>query len=97
MNLRTKWILQNKKDNMSWSINLYRSNIEYYCPPKLDREPVAQNHSTILWKSEVNFNGKEPVIIKYTNPDYSSAIKIIINGVSFSNLYGTERASYLIH
>jgi len=44
----------------------------------------------------VYFDGKEPVKIKYLNLKRRGTVSITINGVSFSDLMGTGKASYLI-
>jgi len=48
-------------------IAIYRQNVEFYSPTKLDinTDPLIQNLAIVLWESEVYFNGKEPVKIKY--------------------------------
>ncbi|MCX6239684.1 MAG: carboxypeptidase-like regulatory domain-containing protein [Bacteroidia bacterium] len=96
--LRTKWVSQNAKDKMLVPIDIYRKTIEYYNPTKLDldTDPTLQGRATILWESEVYFDGKEPVKIKYTNLNHNGPVVIIINGVSVNNLVGTGSASYLV-
>lgn len=98
MKLRTKWVSQNAKDKMLVPIDIYRKTIEYYNPTKLDNDadPIIQNRATILWESEVYFDGEEPVKIKYTNLNHNGPVVININGVSVSNLIGSGRASYLV-
>ncbi len=97
MKIHTKWILQNKKDKMLLPISIYRPDIEFYIPTKLDYDidPMLQSRATIFWESEVYFDGKDPVKIKYTNQKHSGPILITINGVSLNNLAGTGSASYL--
>lgn len=96
--VRTKWVSQNAKDKMLVPIDIYRKTIEYYNPTKLDRDtdPTLQGRSTILWESEVYFDGKEPVKIKYTNLNHNGPVVITINGASVNNLFGTGRASYMV-
>jgi len=79
-------------------IDIYRKTIEYYSPTKfdLDTDPTLQGRATILWESEVYFDGKEPVKIKYTNLNHNGPVVIIINGASVNNLIGAGRASYLV-
>ena len=98
MKLRTKWTLQNKKDNMLLPISIYRPYREFYCPTKFDNEndPAVQSRSTVFWDPEVYFNGKDPVKIKFNNLKHSGPVIITINGVSFNNLAGTGRASYQV-
>lgn len=99
MKLRTIWRLQNKKDKMLLPISIYRAEKEFYQPTKFDTEynPVVQSRSTIFWKSEVYFNGKEPVKIKYNNLKHNGPVIITINGVSYNNLVGTGRADYIVN
>jgi hypothetical protein len=82
-------------------IAIYRSNIEFYNPSReeVDRDPQIQSSPTIFWKSEIYFNGKESVKIKYpnlkaTNRDGKEIITI--NGVSSGNMSGSGRASYKV-
>ena len=98
MKVRTKWVSQNAKDKMLVPIDIYRKTIEYYSPTKfdLDTDPTLQGRATILWESEVYFDGKEPVKIKYTNLNHNGPVVITINGASVNNLIGTGRASYLV-
>ena len=99
MKIRTDWKLQHKKDNMLLPISIYRPYIEFYNPKKEDIiiDPTLQNRSTIFWKSEVYFDGKEPVKIKYINLKHHGPAIITINGASFNNLVGTGRASYRVY
>jgi hypothetical protein len=80
-------------------ISIYRTEKEFYQPTKFDTEynPVIQSRSTTFWKSEVYFNGKEPARIKFTNLQHHGPVIITINGVSFNNLAGTGRFSYLVN
>ena len=96
--IRTKWISQNRKDKMLVPIDIYRKTIEYYNPTKFDLEtdPILQSRATILWESEVYFDGKEPVKIKYTNLNHNGPVVITINGASVNNLVGTGSASYMV-
>jgi len=96
--VRTKWVSQNVKDKMLVPIDIYRKTIEYYNPTKLDADadPIIQNRATILWNSEVYFDGKEPVKIKYNNLNHNGPVVITINGASVNNLVGTGKAGYLV-
>jgi len=98
MKVRTKWVSQNAKDKMLVPIDIYRKTIEYYNPTKvdLDTDPTLQSRATILWESEVYFDGKEPVKIKYTNLNHNGPVVITINGASVNNLVGTGSASYMV-
>lgn len=92
---------RNNQDKMLLPINIYRTNIEFYNPTKaeIDLNPELQNSSTIFWKSDILFNGKDPVKIKYPNlkhVKHDGKVLITINGVSIDNMVGTGRASYLV-
>ncbi len=93
---RTKWSSQNKDGNMLNPIELYRPSVEFYNPTKVDKgiDPLIQGRATIFWESDVNFNGKEPVKLKYNNLNHTGTVSITINGMSVNNLWGTGRASY---
>ena len=97
-NIYTKWKSQNKNSNLLLPVNIYRSNIEFYSPDKLDfdNDPEIQKGSTYYWNPEVYFNGKEPVEIKYLNLNHTGSVLITINGASVNNLIGTGRASYRV-
>jgi hypothetical protein len=99
MKLKTEWKLQNNENKMLLPISIFRPNIEYYNPKKIDIEidPVYQHRSTIFWKSEIYFDGKEPVKIKYPNLKRIGPVIITINGVSGNNLVGTGKASYSVY
>jgi len=96
--IRMKWVSQNAKDKMLVPIDIFRKTIEYYNPTKLDlgTDPTLQGRATILWESEVYFDGKEPVKIKYNNLNHNGPVVITINGASVNNLIGAGRASYLV-
>jgi hypothetical protein len=97
--IRTKWLLQNKKDKMLLPISIYRPNIEFYSPAgkEIDIDPVLQSRSLIYWDPEISFNGKEPVTIKYTNLKRRGPVIITINGVSVANQFGTGRSGYTVY
>jgi hypothetical protein len=96
-NVYTRWTPKNNS-NLLLPVNIYRPAIEFYNPGKfdIDNDPVIQKNSTYYWNSEVYFNGKEPVKIKYFNLKHRGTVLITINGASFNNLVGTGRASYQV-
>jgi len=99
MKIRTDWKLQHNKDKMLLPISIYRPGKEFYKPAKFDieKDPEIQRRSTIYWESEVYFNGKEPVKIKYLNLKHHGPVIITINGASVNNLVGTGRAKYMVN
>jgi TonB-dependent SusC/RagA subfamily outer membrane receptor len=99
MKVRTDWKLQHNKDNMLLPIIIYRPYKEFYSPTKfdVDNDPMVQSRSTFFWESEVYFDGKEPVKIKYNNLKHQGPVIITVNGASVDNLVGTGRASYLVN
>ena len=90
---RTRWSSQNKNGNLLKPIEIYRKDVEYYCPskPELGIDPMLQGRGTIFWKSDVYFDGKEPVKIKYNHLGHTGVISVIINGISANHLSGTGR------
>jgi len=98
LKIRSKWIAQNSNDKMLVPIEIYRPFVEFYRPTKLgdDIDPIIQNRATVFWESEVYFEGKEPIKIKYKNLKRRGPVSITINGVSFTDLMGTGKASYLV-
>jgi hypothetical protein len=99
MDLRLKWMQQNKNDKMLIPIGIFRAEKEFYVPTKLEinNDPVIQRRSTILWKSDVYFNGKDPVKMKYINLKRRGPAIITINGVSTNNLVGSGRSRYIVN
>jgi len=101
-NLQTERRSNNSMNQMLLPINLYRSNIEFYNPTKteVDLNPQLQSSSTIFWKSDIYYDEKVPIKIRYANPKnakQNGGVIITINGVSSGNMVGTGRASYLVH
>ena len=93
---RTRWSSQNKNGNLLKPIEIYRKDVEYYCPSKPESgiDPMLQGRGTIFWKSDVYFDGKEPVKIKYNHLGHTGDVSVIINGISANQLSGSGRASY---
>jgi hypothetical protein len=97
--LRTEWKLQNSKDKMLLPINIYRPGIEFYSPSAsvMEFDPMLLNRSTIFWDSQVYFNGKDPVHLKFTNLKHQGPVIITVNGASFNNLVGSGKGSYIVY
>lgn len=96
--IRSKWISQNTKDKMLQPINVYRPFVEFYRPTKQQDfiDPFIQNRSTVYWNPEVYFTSKEPLKIKFTNLKHRGHVLVTINGVSFTGLIGTGKASFAV-
>ncbi len=95
---REKWLIQLSNNKMLLPITLYRPNVECYNPNRqdLENDPLLQNRATILWHSELHFEGNTPVKIRIPNLNHTGSVVITINGVSVDNLVGTGRASYQV-
>ena len=101
-NLKTEMRTNNSNNQLLLPIAIYRPDIEFYNPSgeEVVRDPQIQSSSTVYWNSEIYFNGKEPVKIKYPNLknlNYDGKVIITINGISSGNMTGTGRASYQIN
>jgi hypothetical protein len=96
--IRTDWRSENKNSDLLLPINIYRTNKEFYKPSKfvVENDPVFQNRSTIFWDPEIYVDGKNPVIIKYTNLNSPGAVIVTINGVSTNNQVGTGSTRYIV-
>jgi hypothetical protein len=75
---------------------LFRSEVEFYIPTKEEIEiiPEYKRRPTLLWKSDVYLDGSGPVKFKYPNNLVKGTVMIFVNGVSFSNLIGSNKFSY---
>ncbi|MEI7422313.1 MAG: carboxypeptidase-like regulatory domain-containing protein [Prolixibacteraceae bacterium] len=93
---RTRWSSQNKNGNLLKPIEIYRKDVEYYCPSKPESgiDPMLQGRGTIFWKSDVYFDGKEPVKINYNHLGHTGVVSVIINGISGNHLSGTGKITY---
>jgi alpha-2-macroglobulin-like protein len=85
-------------NNLLKSIRLFRSEVEYYIPTKEQVEivPEYQYRPTILWKDEVFIDESGTVKIKYPNNLVKGTAMIFVNGVSFTNLIGSNKYTYTI-
>jgi len=90
------WRTKSKLNKMLVPINIYRPYVEFYNPGKAESHSnsIWQNRPTILWKSDVYFNGNKPVKFKIPNQIHQGKVIITVNGVSENNLVGTGRARY---
>lgn len=88
----------NQRDDLLKEVRLFRSEIEYYIPTKEQVESVSeyQFRPTLLWKSDVYLDGSGPVKLKYPNNLGKGTAMIFVNGVSFTNLIGSNKFSYTI-
>ena len=93
LRIRTQWLQQNSRDKMLVPIEIYRPYKEFYCPtkPDSDTDSWVQNRATIYWNPEVYFNGKEPVKIKFQDKKSKRPILVILNGISYTGLLGSEK------
>jgi hypothetical protein len=98
VNFSTDWKNQNKSKNQLTPINIFRQNVEFYNPSRLEIEDnlVLSDRPTVYWNPEVYFDGNNPVKIKYLNLKNTGPVLITINGASVNNLIGTGRASYSV-
>jgi hypothetical protein len=80
-------------------LSIYRPEVEFYTPSGKDIEsdPMLGSRSTIFWNSQVYFNGKDPVHIKFTNSKRQGPVMITVNGASFNNYFGTGKAGYQVY
>ena len=100
-NLKSEMRTNNSLNQILLPIAIYRSTIEFYNPTReeVDRDPQIQSSPTVFWKSEIYYDGKQPVKIKYPNLKSltrEGKVIITINGVSSGNMTGTGRASYRV-
>ena len=79
-------------------IRLFRSEVEYYIPTKeqVESVPEYQFRPTLLWKSDVYLDGSGPVKLSYPDNIGNGTAMIFVNGVSMTNLIGSERGSYSV-
>jgi hypothetical protein len=85
-----------KNDNHIEYIRVFRTEVEYYIPTKeeVDLVPEYKFRSVVLWKDDVLIDGSGPAKIRYPNNLVKGTVMVIVNGVSFTNLIGSNRKSY---
>jgi hypothetical protein len=90
---------EGQNDNPLKYIRLFRTEVEYYIPSKeeVNLIPEYQFRPTILWKENLSVDGSGPVKIKYPNNVIKGTVMIIVNGVSFNNLIGSNMYNYKVN
>jgi len=85
-------------DNNLKQVRIFRSEVEYYIPTKeqVASFPEYQFRPTLLWKSDVYLDGSGPKKFKYPNNMGTGTVMVFVNGVSLSNLVGSNRFSYKV-
>ena len=80
-----------RNNDLMRPIRLFRSEIEFYSPTKeeLIEKPEYQFRPTILW-NRIFLDGKGPVILKIPGSLTKGRAMVFINGVSNSNMIGSE-------
>jgi len=86
------------EDDLMKAIRIFRTEAEYYIPDKeeIATNPEYQFRPTIYWNDEILLNGKGPVTITFPNHMLTGKVVVIANGVSFTNMPGAGRATYII-
>ncbi len=84
--------------NLVNQVRVFRTEVEYYIPTKEQVElvPEYQLRPTLLWKSDVYLDGSGPIKFEYPNNLGNGTVLIFVNGVSLTNLVGSNRFSYKI-
>ncbi len=86
------------EDDLMKAISIFRTEAEYYIPRKEDVAtiPEYQFRPTIYWKDEVLLDGNGPVTITFPNHMLAGKVVVTANGVSFTNMPGAAKTSYVI-
>jgi hypothetical protein len=86
------------KDDLIKPIRIFRSEIEFYIPNKEEVVTIPDYHfrPTVLWKNEVLIDESGTVKIKYPNNMVKGTIIVSVNGVSFTNMVGSNIFRYKI-
>ncbi len=81
-----------RNDNIFKQVRLFRTENEFYIPTKEETAPDQkyQFRSTLLWKGHVVVDDSGKITIKYPNNLIRGTAIIIVNGISISNLIGSE-------
>ena len=93
MNSKLVQICKNMPGNELFKqIRIFRTETEYYIPLKEEVSliPEFQFRPTVLWKDDVYIDGSGPVKFKYPDNMGKGTAMIFVNGVSFTNLVGSE-------
>jgi alpha-2-macroglobulin-like protein len=85
-------------DYLMKQVRLFRTETEYYTPTKKEIAliPEYQFRPTILWKNDVFIDSTGSVKLKYPNNLVKGTAIILVNGVSFTKLIGSNRYSYKV-
>jgi len=77
-------------------VRVFRTEVEYYTPSKEQIEliPEYQFRPTLLWKSDVYLDGSGPVKLRYPNNMGTGKVMVFVNGVSLTNLVGSNNCTY---
>ena len=88
-----------RNDDLLKQVRLFRTETEYYIPTKEEVAHFPEFHfrSTILWKADLYIDGSGPVKIKYPNNLAKGTVMVFVNGISFTNLVGSDRYSYKVN
>ncbi len=86
-------------DDLMRAISVFRKEADYYIPKKeeVTTNPEYQFRPTLYWSDEVYLDGTGPVTITFPNHMLTGKVIIIANGVSFTNMPGAGRMSYVIN
>jgi hypothetical protein len=87
-----------RNDDLLKQVRLFRTETEYYIPTKEEvyTKPELQFRPTILWKSDVFIDESGPIKIKYPNNLAKGTAMVFVNGISLTNLIGSDRSSYRV-
>ncbi len=93
-----KKYINTRTDDLMKPVRIFRTEVEYYIPTREEIQaiPEFQNRPTIYWKNEVFLDGTGAVTIRYPNNIARGTAMVIVNGVSFSNCFGSNRYSYTV-
>jgi len=85
-------------DDLLKPVRLFRTETEYYIPTKEEVFfiPEFQSRPTVLWKNDVFIDSTGSVKIKYPNNIVKGTAMIVVNGVTFTNLVGSNKCSYKV-
>jgi hypothetical protein len=85
-----------RNDDQLQQVRLFRTETEFYIPPKekVENDPASQFRPTILWQDYVFIDESGTVKIKYPNNLVRGTALVFVNGISFTNLIGSDRFSY---
>jgi alpha-2-macroglobulin-like protein len=85
-----------RNDDQLQQVRLFRTETEFYIPAKekIENDPAYQFRPTIFWQDLVFIDESGTVKIKYHNNLVISTVLVFVNGISFTNLIGSDRLSY---